>query len=290
MRDLGTEAEDPILRMIGHHAWGVQCWHLGRLQEGARHMEHVDRMMRSIDPDDLEQVETFDSGALFAAFAVHVLDLAGRLEDADDRFAEVAARFPESYELMVVTNFVGFSAVCAGEPERVRAWLRRAPLRLDTRFGMFGATVQIFTGWATALLEDPEEGLATLQQGMTRFLEMGARTALSGMVCAHVLAMLTAGRSPQEAAEVLHRGAAEARASGEPLALPYLDIAGALIAAATTPAGPEVADHLRQARAGGERSGNVRLVSLVARLAEEWGIALQAEEEAGADPSFAPSR
>ncbi|MDQ1512835.1 MAG: hypothetical protein QOC59_677, partial [Microbacteriaceae bacterium] len=282
LRDLGAQADDEFLRMVGHHAWGVQCWHLGRLQEGAEHMQHVDRVMRSIGQDELERVETFDSGALFAAFAVHVLDLAGRLDDADERFAEVAARYRQPYELIVVTNFVGFSAVCAGEPHRVLSWLRRIPVRPDTQFGMFGATVQIFTGWATALLEDRESGLAELEQGMSRFLQLGARTGLGGMVSAHIHALLGAGRAAAEAAAVLRREADEAEASGEPLALPYLDLAAARIAAAADPKSPDTAQHLRKALTGGEGSGNVRLVSLVTRLAEEWGIALPADEDATA--------
>jgi hypothetical protein len=68
--------------------------------------------------------------------------------------------------------------------------------------------------------------------------------------------------------------------------LPYLDLSAARIAAAADPRGRDTAQHLRRALTGGEGSGNVRLVSLVARLAGEWGLALPEDDEAPAT-SFA---
>ena len=143
---------------------------------------------------------------------------------------------------------------------------------------MFAATA--LTGWATALLEDASSGLAMVEQGMDGFLTMGARTGLSALVAAQVEAILGAGRPAQEVAAVLARGRAEAEAAGEPLALPYLDLAEARAAAASGAPVPVVADALRRALAGAERTGNRLLGPFVLRVAAELGVDLgQADTE-----------
>jgi hypothetical protein len=274
LRNLGRNADDEVLRLIGHHAWGVQCWHLARLQEAADNLAHVDRAMEAGDPELLRRLERFDSLALFGGFAVHVLDLAGRIDDAEQRFLRVGARHALPYELVTVTNFAGYSAICAGEPHRVIEWNRRlAPLG-DTEFGMFAATAMMYTGWATALLEDPEGGLAILERGMHRFLAMGVRTGLGAMVQAEVEAMLAAGRPVDAIAAVVADARRKAAAAGEPLALSYLDLADARVAAAAGGSVEEVAAALRLALEGAERAGNRRLGPLVHRVADELGVDL----------------
>lgn len=276
LRDLGSDAEDEVLRLVGHHAWGVQCWHLGRLQEGADHMAHVDAALEAGDSDLLRRLERFDSTALFAGFAVHVLDLAGRIDDAEQRFLRVGARHALPYALVTVTNFAGVSAICAADPGRVTEWNRRlAPLG-DTGFGMFAATAMIYTGWATALLENAEAGLALLEQGMARFLAMGIRTGLSVMIEAQVEAMLVAGRPAAEVAAVLAAGRAEAEAAGEPFAMPYLDLSEARVAAAAGAPADEVGAALRRAIDGAERTGNRRLGPVVRDVAAELAVDLEA--------------
>jgi hypothetical protein len=255
----------------------VQCWHLGRLQEAADHLVHVHEALEGADADLLARLERFDSDALFAGFAVHVLDLAGRIDDADRRFLRVGARHSLPYELVTVTNFAGYSAVCAGEPARVLEWNRRLMPLGDTEFGMFAATAMMYTGWAVALLEDPEGGLALLERGMDRFLGMGARTGLGAMVEAHVEAMLVADRPVDAAAAVLARGRAEAEAAGEPLALPYLDLAEARVLAAAGSPAAAVGGALGRALAGAVRTGNRRLGPLVHRVARELGVPLDGE-------------
>jgi DNA-binding SARP family transcriptional activator len=274
LRDLGRDSGDEVLQLVSHLAWGVQCWHLGRLQEAADHMVHVHAAMEQADPDLIRRIERFESAALFAGFAVHVLDLAGRIDDGAERFLRVGARYSLPYELVTVTNFAGYSAVCAGDPARMIEWNRRLAPPADTEFGMFAATALMFTGWATALLEDPRAGMVMIERGMDRFLTMGARTGLSAMVEAQVEAMLAAGQPVQAAAAVLARGRAEAEAAGEPLALPYLDLAEARVAAASGASGGDVAEALRRALAGAERTGNRLLGPLVLRVAAEHGVDL----------------
>ena len=278
VRDLGRGAEDEVLQIVGHHTWGVQCWHLGRLQEAADHMAHVHDAMETAGPELIRRLERFESAALVAGFAVHILDIAGRIDDAEARFIHVGLRHSLPYELIAVTNFAGYSAVCAGMPRRAIEWIRRLAPPLDTGFGMFAATA--LTGWATALLEDASSGLAMVEQGMDGFLTMGARTGLSALVAAQVEAILGAGRPAQEVAAVLARGRAEAEAAGEPLALPYLDLAEARAAAASGAPVPVVADALRRALAGAERTGNRLLGPFVLRVAAELGVDLgQADTE-----------
>jgi pyruvate/2-oxoglutarate dehydrogenase complex dihydrolipoamide acyltransferase (E2) component len=274
-----------VLRLVGHHSWGVQCWHLGRLQEGADHMAYVHAALEAGDPDLLRRLERFDSTALFAGFAVHVLDLAGRIDDAEQRFLRVGARHTLPYELVTVTNFAGYSAVCAGEPARVVEWNRRLVPLGDTEYGMFSATAMMYTGWATALLEDPRAGVALVEQGMDRFLTMGVRTGLAAMVHAHVEALLAAGRPVAAVAAVLARGRALSEASGEPLALPYLDLAAARVAAASGAPAAEVAGSLRLALDGAEERGNRRLAPLVLRVATELGIDLDEAPSGALQPA-----
>jgi hypothetical protein len=86
---------------------------------------------------------------------------------------------------------------------------------------------------------------------------------------------LAAGRSVEEAQAALEDGEAEARALGEPLTLPYLDVARAAIAAARG-ASDQAAVHIERAAAGAQQMGNALLARRIGRELRPEGAGLTA--------------
>jgi hypothetical protein len=183
------------------------------------------------------------------------------------------ARHGAPYEVAVIANFAAFSAVCAGDAPRALRWGRRG-MRSDSEwgFGMFGATAQMYAGWAHAMLEDPEEGLALYTRGFSRFRAADARTALGAVVGLQVEAMLAAGRPVDQVAAALDAGTAEAEAMEEPLTVPYLAVARAIVRAEQGAQADEINSLLDRAAAGADTTGNVLLRERIARTAQRLDV------------------
>jgi hypothetical protein len=273
MYELGRDSPDPVMRMLADQCMGVQNWHLGRLDRAGELMTLVDAAVRSLSPDDLTRLSMFDSPAFFTAFALHILELSGRSPEADERFEQLYRAYTTPYEIVVVVNFAAFSAVCAGDAERALKWARRGIAQDNGRdFGMFGATAQMYGGWALAVLQDPDEGLALLERGLERFRAADAKTAWGALVLGHVEALLAAERPVDQVRDILQVEAAEAEATREPLALPYIDLARAQVAAASGAPAAEVASLLTRAIDAARKGGNALLLERASRLASQLGV------------------
>ncbi len=195
MRELGRSSGDATLKWLGEHAWAVTCWHLGRLAEAARTVLDAAAELEPLPAEARAHLEAVDSWALFKGFAIHICDLAEAIDDGDRRFRELYAEMTDPYDRLVIANFAGVTGACRNDPVATKEWTEPA-LRADTqrRFVFFGAACEIYLGWAVAVTEDPEAGLARLDAGLARYLATGTRTALGLMLSLRIHALIAAKR------------------------------------------------------------------------------------------------
>ncbi|WKK70666.1 BTAD domain-containing putative transcriptional regulator [Rathayibacter oskolensis] len=280
MLALGRSDRDPVVRVVAHHAWGVQCWHLARLREGAAEMCESWSLLERFTDEEFERLGAYDCPALFGAFATHVLDLAGAVDDADDRFDRLIDRFPGSDAAVAVRNFQGYSSLVAGDAPRLLAWNARHGFsgRVEERLGMFAASSTFYSGWAAAVSGDADTGLADMDDGLARYTALGARTAYGALVDAQVEALLIAGRPVPQVEALLAAGAAVVEASGEPHSEASLDLARARVAAAKGRT-EEMRAALAAAIDAADRSGNVRLAAAARRVSRRHSPALVTEAD-----------
>src|SRR5205085_4059571 len=95
--DIGHDDPDPDVRAQGHDAWGVQCWHLGRITEAK---EHLDRA-RAIH--EAAGRAAFDLAAerqlLGLMFWIFVNQLAGAIDDTLERYDALAQRQTDRFAI-----------------------------------------------------------------------------------------------------------------------------------------------------------------------------------------------
>ncbi|HZG95679.1 MAG TPA: hypothetical protein VEZ46_13315, partial [Mycobacteriales bacterium] len=262
---LSEQSSDPVVRLVGQSAWGVSCWHLGRMREADARMVAVEAVVPELSEDDLARMGELDAASLFLSFCVHVRVVAGSI-DVDGRFEELAERFTRPYDRLVVANFAGLTAVMRGEPEVAARWADWG-LQNDENegFAFFGGACSIYLGWARTMQGDPA-GLALIERGFERFAAAGARTGYGLMVALQVQAMLFTGRPVEQARRVLDAGAREVARSGERFIVPYLELARARVAAAAGAGTDEVARHVRTATSLAEEMGIAPVAALAAQL------------------------
>ena len=276
--ELGRGDQDPVVRTVAHHTWGVQCWHLAKFREAAAEMTESWSLQERFTDGDFERLSGYDSPALFGAFATHVLDLAGEIDDADERFDQLIDRFPGNYSAVTVRNFQGYSTLLAADPHRLLAWNARHGFngRVGEHLGMFAATSTFYSGWAVAVTGEPDAGLVDIDDGLGRFRAMGAKTAYGALVDAHVEALLEAGRPLPQVEALLAAGAAIVEASGEPHSAASLDLARARVAVASGRL-DEASRMLAAAIDTAGRSGNVRLSGSVREFARRHAASVATE-------------
>jgi hypothetical protein len=266
IRDVAAGSDDPVVHLISASAWGITCWHLGRLREADASMVQVLAAVPDLSEADVARLSALDTAALFLSFAEHVRVLAGAVEPGD-RFERLLERFTSPYDRMVVANFGGMTAVLSGDTAAAERWGRlAAELDHDEGFSFFGGACQQHLGWALARLGRPQEGLALLEHGAARFRDAGARTGWGFMAGMHAEVLLLAGRPVEQARSVLDQAAQEVAEQGERFVLPYLDLARARVALAAGAPGPEVERHLDAAERAAEQMGIAPVAGLASEL------------------------
>jgi DNA-binding SARP family transcriptional activator len=270
MRELGRGSGDATLKWLGEHAWAVTCWHLGRLAEGARTVLDAAEELEPLPPAAKAHLEAVDSWALFKGFAVHIADLADAIDDTESRYRDLYAETTDPYDQLIIANFAGVTAACRNDPETTKAWADAA-LRGDAqrRFVFFGAACEMYLGWAVAVTDDPEAGLARLETGLARYLATGTRTALALVLSLRVHAMIAGARPLPIVQETLADAEQRLVDSQELWPLPYLDIARARVAAYGGADPAEVIRHLDAAVEGGRQTSVMPVIRLAEALRNE---------------------
>ena len=225
--------EDPLVIAVAAFAWGVQCWHEGRMTEA---VEALDRAalnfaaVAEMAPDVLNHT-LVEHHALSTGFRLIAHELAG---DPLDRRTLAPLIGPSTpYQQVATAVSWGLCATYAGDwPAALRLTEDAMALGVDA-FGFFMSAAHALHGIALIGQGDAAPGVAELDQGLAMLDEDGAGTCvpyywswqvrgrlLTGDVDGAVAALRRAEQVVADTAELWNRpfvlaaGAALAHAAG----------------------------------------------------------------------------
>jgi hypothetical protein len=191
--------------------------------------------------------------------------------EPEGHFEQLADRFTRPYDLLVIGNFAGMTAVLRGDDVAAGRWAQWALQHdRDEMFDFFAGACEMYLGWARARHGDPVAGLALIDHGLERYARAGARTGFGFMAALRAEAMLLAARSTSEVAVFLDESERAVREQGERFVLPYLALARARLAIVCD-------DHDRALRALEQARQTAREMGIapVEGLADELGVPLR---------------
>jgi tetratricopeptide (TPR) repeat protein len=175
--------DDPVLLVTASLASGVDKFYLGEL--GAAR-EHLERATRAYDPSQSPSYVTEygqDLGAAAWGFLGWARGLAGDLRDAEahaQRALELARAIGHPFSLALALLLACEVHEVRREPARVRV-LGDELVRLarDHALTFFSAIGLMHAGWARAAGDEPEVGLAMMEDGDRLFRAAGQRVGFA---------------------------------------------------------------------------------------------------------------
>ena len=230
---LAQVTDDPGQRRFGLNVWGIQCWHLGRLVEGAAAFDAAHAIP---EPEADAQVETLlsferERRLLVTAFRLLVHEMLEDLPGVREQLDLLAAGL-DPFGVAVVTTFSSSGAAVAGDHVRV-AEVTRPVVAADAEqlLSFWGAQARMHLGWTRIVDGDVEGGLQLVEAGLTAYSGGGLHTG-GGMFLANTaLALLEHGRVEQ-GAEWVARARTELDTYGEQWPAPLVVLAEAVLASA----------------------------------------------------------
>jgi DNA-binding SARP family transcriptional activator len=273
---LGRESESDSARSLGFGAWGIHCWHVGRITEACEHLDAAVAV-------DVEHV-AFTSGTLSQhrmlaeCFDVMIHELAGDIDDGEARFAALAARQTDPFGQVVVWSCAAYAGLMGGDAMRAARAGRRGCEHdpdLTFPFQFFSASSAVFLAGALTELGDHEEALEIFAAALPHYVETGVRTVLPAHHANHALALQRAGRVEEALKEIAVAEDVLDR-FGERWNEPYVLMRKAEILTNTGDAGrAEVRDLLTRAVTVATEQGAHRFGRRGRALAKELGVSLR---------------
>lgn len=181
--------DDPSVARAAHLSMGITLTHLGEVDEAAPHFDAID----VVPPGQ-------DEGTA-AAYASWHRFLAGQVESADALIVAAAERFDGvgGYPSAITGWFSVLLATlrrdAAATLERCERWI---PFARSRGFGVFVGYMTVCRGWAVAVSDDVEVGVAEMDAAAAQITATGARMLANVFHGLRADALLAAGR-PEEA-------------------------------------------------------------------------------------------
>jgi DNA-binding SARP family transcriptional activator/tetratricopeptide (TPR) repeat protein len=266
-----THAQTPIAPVLGHTAYGISCWHLGRITEAAEHLDAAAAHAEEIVPGSLTPLlSDLDQLRIAVPFSVYIHDLIGDLDDPEARYDEAIAIVPgDPFWELLVSNFAAQSALSVGDLERtIRAGERGIGADPEGMSAFWSMAMRCALGAATCARGDIDAGLKIFDEPYAAYRAAGLRTnGATWMACrAHGFALN--GRV-EEAEDALAAGWNEIKTYQDLYAESTVLIAEALIARARD---NDPTDILRRAFDIATKQGGHAMAARVIREAEALGI------------------
>jgi DNA-binding SARP family transcriptional activator len=188
-RLLAAADDDPSVARAAHLAMGITLTHLGDIDEAAPHFDAID----VVPPGQ-------DEGTAAAYTAWHHI-LAGKEGSADALIVAAAERFDGvgGYPSAITGWFSVLVATlrrdAAAALERCERWI---PFARSRGFGVFVGYMTVCRGWAVAVSDDVEVGVAEMDAAAAQITATGARMLANVFHGLRADALLVADR-PEEA-------------------------------------------------------------------------------------------
>jgi hypothetical protein len=267
---LGEASAEPVIRASGYGAWGVQCWHSGRITEAAEYLDHaVDLIARDSAaewPPGLNE-----HLVLTSSFCVLVHELAGDRTDGEARIAALAEAHTDAYPRVIAWMFGAISGSVAGDAARTERAARQGVAGdPDNRFPFFTAASEILLGWALTERGDAKQGMTLLASGGRRYRDVRVRTIVPYYVSLRAVAEARDGQLDR-ARERVGTAARLQRESGERWLVPLLHLHDAQIAILEGTSPAEIEALLARAEAEATAQGANGTARRAAELMTELG-------------------
>jgi len=194
---VGTASDIPLPLVLGHTAYGISCWHLGRLGEAADHLDTAAaHAAAAIDRSSAPFLTQLDQIRIAAAFSVYVHDLMGEVDDPDHRFGEVIALVPgDMFWELLVTNFAASSALSTGDVDRaIRVCERGIATDPEGLSQFWSMSLRCYLGAALCVRGDVERGLAVFDPAWSAYRAVGLRTNGATWLASRAHGLAVAGR------------------------------------------------------------------------------------------------
>jgi DNA-binding SARP family transcriptional activator len=270
--ELGLQSEDLSLRASSYGAWGIQCWHLGRIREAC---QYLDRAMETEAMTGLSFASRgvhIENRILSAGFHIAMHELAGDIDDGEARVGALLADEPDRYGRTLLWTVAAWCGAIHGDPARAaRAGRRAMEMDPDWAFPFYSVAAAMFRAWGLAELGDTEEALDLFAECMPMYEATHVRTIVPLHRSHHAVALSRAGRHDEAVARI-DAAWDMLDTTGELWQVPALHLHGADVRhhAGAPPA--EVREQLRLAVTTAEEQGSLRFARRAEGLARQFGI------------------
>ena len=199
---VGQASADPVLRMAGLAANGIQCWDEGRITDMRANLAEADALLGGIPVPALDSLLGYQR-LLVQTFFAHALGLTGDLDAAEERFATLTGTSPELYQRTTVDAFHGTTLMALGRFDALvpvaTAGLAADP---DELYSFWAANLTMHLGLGLVHAGEVDLGQRRFQEGHDRYVALGIRTALPCFLASVGLALLQHGCVDDAAARI----------------------------------------------------------------------------------------
>jgi DNA-binding SARP family transcriptional activator/tetratricopeptide (TPR) repeat protein len=269
-----AEPDLPLASVLGHTAYGISCWHEGRIDEASEHLDIAAALApTAVDATHTPLLSQLDQIRISMAFSVYIHDLRGDLDDPERRYDEVVAVVPGDvfWELLVM-NFAASGALSLGDVERsIRASERGIAADPEGVSQFWSMALRCYLGAALYLRGDIDRALEVFDPAWDAYRAVGLRTNGSTWLACKAHGLAAVGRLDDAKAAV-----AEAWHELEAYRDLYAESTILLAEAALLHAsGDDATNALQRAVDVAVAQGSHAVAARAAREAEAMGIALR---------------
>jgi DNA-binding SARP family transcriptional activator len=273
LRAIADASDDPLIRSLGHAAYGYAVWYRGHLTDAAEHvriaveaLDHPDSRPERL-PDDAAQVLN-----LPAAIGLHISDIMGVLEDPSQATHRTRIRRPaDTLWTMVASLYGSLGALMVGDAERA---IREAGTGVahdpDGTFGAWSDGLRICLVASRCMSGETVDGASILQVLDERY-EYGTQRATLSIIIAALSMGLSHSGQTEHAAQAARLARDEVGPYGDLYPEPIVLLAEAMVAASLPDGSEPVSRLLNRAMVITERQGARAVTAHVQRVALSLG-------------------
>jgi hypothetical protein len=268
--DLGRRSPEPEFAAVGEGAWGVFCFHQGRVAEAREYLDRAVASGRGLEPGD----GLWEHVVISSSFHLLAHEISDEVSDGDAWLAELVERHPEPYQRLILGMFGALGATIAGDAARAeraaRAALAATP---EQSFPFFTAATEILLGSSLVEQGAVDEGIGLMTQGGLRYRNPNVRVIVPFYVALRARANARAGNH-ERALATIDDAARRLAESGERWPAPFLLIDEAEVRHVAGADTAQVVELLRQAQSLATAQGARAPARQAEERASRLGVAL----------------
>ncbi len=195
LRRLTQDDPRPEARATGHQIYGVLCWGAGRITEAVEHLDiALDLMAQAGPPTDAFAIERTMVANTFWIWC-HTVHGDFSPEEALARYDELIAAMPDRFAVASICGFAATTALTMGRWDETD---RYASIGMEAgaggQFAFWDGMFLMHRGVVLAGRGQVEEAAASFGEGQSRYIGIGARSAVASFLASFALQLVDQGR------------------------------------------------------------------------------------------------